>query len=338
MATRSFHYVDVDDYKVQLRVFVPKKTEHPPKPAVVMVCGLLWLGGGILGQIGFLFNDYFGKMFAQCGMPCVQIHTPVRHIAHTRFMDMVALVTLPLGMFGITREVLVVGDALMLATSLLDVIPLLILPYSSRLGFFTLPVVHLSIRCIQWLRGAIPGPPRQDHQKDIAAAVAWAEKSKELMGSSGKLVLCGYSSGGHCAALYGVSPKVSKSEAFEAVVLISGIYGIRSHTWQGWRRLVAPVFNVLYGDILGAWTPEERDALSPECMVKRDLSNQDWYVLSAEMELMRLPLEPLFFETKGLCTSLMEKGAKVHRVTCGLNHWLLIVKIGDFMRPFCAGL
>ena len=36
------------------------------------------------GTIGLIFNDKFGYEFAQNGVPCVQIHTPSRHIAHTR--------------------------------------------------------------------------------------------------------------------------------------------------------------------------------------------------------------------------------------------------------------
>lgn len=334
--TRSFRYLDVDGQQVQLRVFLPAKAASPPKPAVVMVCGLLWLGTGTLGRIGLAFNDVFGRAFAAAGTPCVQIHTPSRHLAYTRIMDLAVSLLWPLGYFGILRAPLIIGDVAMLTTSVLDCTPLLLLPLASSLGAWALPLFHLLVRAVQWLRGAIPGPPPRDHQKEIAATVAWTQANKELLESSGRLVLCGYSSGGHCASLYGGSPEAPQ---FDAVVLISGIYGLRTHAWAGARRLLAPVFDMLFADILGLQTPEERDRNSPDVMVKRDLKGQDWYVLSAQMELMGLqPFEDILFQTKPLCDAVTAKGATVHRMTCGLNHWLLLLNFAGFVKPFCDSL
>jgi len=323
-----------------VRVFIPPSAGKPSKPAVVMVCGLLWLGEGLLGRIGLTFNDGFGYAFAASGAPCVQIHTPCRHIAHTRMMDFAVLLLWPLSLLHpVLRAVLFLADALLLAASPVDLLALLFLvPLASwpRIGGLALPACHLLLRAVQGLRGALPGPKHRDHQREIAAAVAWAQGNQKLLNSDGRLVLCGYSSGGHCASMYALS---SKAPRFEAVVLISGIYGLRTDTWSGFRRLLAPVFNMLYADCLGVHTPEERESSSPEVLAKSELNGQDWYVLTAQMELMGLqPFEDILFQPKTLCNSLTAKGAKVHRVTCGLNHWLLVLKIGDFVRPFCEKL
>lgn len=333
---RSFHHVKVDGEQVQLRVFVPPAVPGESRPAVVMVCGLLWMGGGLLGRIGLGFNDGFGWAFAAGGVPCVQVHTPCRHIAYTRLMDLVMVLALPLGLLPIFRLPLIVGDVLMLGIIPLDLVALLLLPLAARLGPFALPCFHLATRAVQWLRGAFLGPSPRPHQKDIAATVAWTRENQALLGSDGRLVLCGYSSGGHCAALFGLSPE---SPRFEAVVLISGIYSLRTDVWSGMRRWLAPAFNMLFQDILGVCTPEEREVQSPEAAARRSLNGQDWYVLSARMELMRLqPFEDILFQAGALCEALTAKEAKVHRVTCGLNHWLLVLNIADFVHPFSKSL
>ena len=126
------------------------------------------------------------------------------------------------------------------------------------------------------------------------------------------------------------------------MVLISGLYNLRTHAWTGGRRLLAPVFDLIYSEILGVATPKDRDRESPEWLVpvtKADLDGQPWFVLSARMELMGLePFQDIFFQAEPLCMALRMRGAKVERITCGLNHWLLVLNIGDFIKPYCQGL
>merc|ERR1712216_574641 len=162
--------------------------------------------------------------------------------------------------------------------------------------------------------------------------VAWMAHHKELLGSDGRLVLCGYSSGGHCASLHALSKDAPK---YEAVVLISGLFSLRTDTWTGGKLLLKPVFNLLFGDAYGATDDALRKAASPTCAVPRQLKG-DWYVLTAKMELMRAPVieDILFGSTDAFCDALQAAGAKVHRVTCGLNHWLLIFGIDAFVGPF----
>lgn len=282
------------------------------------------------------FNDGFGYAFARNGVPCVQVHTPSRHLAYTRIMDFTVCLLWPLSWFYVPRVLLIVGDVIMLSIIVWDILPLLLLPFAGVLGPFALPVVHLFIRGFQWLRGDIPGPKRRPHQKEIDAAVLWAQQHQELLCSNGKLILCGYSSGGHCASLYAGT---CAAPPFDSVVLISGIYGLRTHTWSGFRSLLAPVFDRVFSDILGVQTNEERDSQSPDAMIRREFNGQDWYILSAKKELMGLqPFEDILFQPKTLCDALVAKGAKVHRVTCGLNHWVLVLNIEEFVRPFCEGL
>mmetsp|Transcript_49730 Transcript_49730/g.144286 ORF Transcript_49730/g.144286 Transcript_49730/m.144286 type:complete len:345 (-) Transcript_49730:108-1142(-) len=334
--TRSFHTIVADKREVQLRVFTPDTPDGPPKPAVVMVCGLLWLGEGFLGRIGLAFNDSFGYTFARHGVPCVQIHTPSRHIAHTRLMDFAAMLLWPLSWIPILSLPLLCADVLMLSITLIDVSLLILVPFLSFLGPLSLPMLHLAVRSAQWLQGSLPPPEPSTHQKEVAAAVAWAKAKQQILRSDGRLVLCGYSSGGQCAALYALSPAAPR---FHAVVLISGIYSLQTQAWTGWRRLLTPIFNALYGDILGVTTDESRRLQSPEVMVEQSVQGQDWYVLTAKMELMGLqPFEDILFNGGQLCTALEGKGASVHRVQCGLNHWLLVLRINDFIQPFCASL
>merc|ERR1712218_79512 len=151
-------------------------------------------------------------------------------------------------------------------------------------------------------------------------------------GSTGRLVLCGYSSGAHCASLYAMSEKASE---FESVLLISGIYDIHTDAWTGWMSYLAPVINVLLKDIVGAVTPELREKLSPVKMVERRLDGMDWHVLNAESELLGIqPFQDLLFSSDALCEQLTSKGANVHRATCGHNHWLLIFSFDAYVRKF----
>jgi len=336
MAKREFRTISVDGRDVQLRVFTPGTEDGPQKPAVVMVCGLMWLGGGLLGQVGLVFNDVFGYAFARGGVPCVQIHTPSRHIAHTRIQELQALLLWPLSCIPLLNLPLLLADVVMLSITPIDVCMLVLVPVLSLLGPLALPVLHLVVRGGQWLQGTFPAPQPASHQKEVAAAVAWAKSNQELLRSDGRLVLCGYSSGGQCASLFALSPTAPR---FHAVVLISGIYGLQTDEWTGIRRWLAPCFNLLYKDILGVSDKEARRLQSPEVMVQMSHEGQAWYVLSAKREIMGLqPFEDIFFNVNPLCTALKAKGACVHRVQCGLNHWLLVMNINDFIRPFCAGL
>ncbi|CAE8654701.1 unnamed protein product, partial [Polarella glacialis] len=137
----GFHTIIVDGRDVQLRVFVPDPVAKDPgldndnvsnaakltgktpgsKPAVVMVCGLLWLGEGLLGLIGVTFNDAFGRAFARHGVPCVQIHTPQRHLKHTTLMDIHLLLLLPMCLVPGLRFLVLAADVAMLMTSRADV-------------------------------------------------------------------------------------------------------------------------------------------------------------------------------------------------------------------------
>merc|ERR1719352_1042274 len=49
-----------------------------------------------MGMIGLNFNDAFGYAFARAGVSCVQVHTPNRHLAHTRIQDILCFLMLPL--------------------------------------------------------------------------------------------------------------------------------------------------------------------------------------------------------------------------------------------------
>merc|ERR1712217_86302 len=168
-----------------------------------------------------------------------------------------------------------------------DLALLLIVPFISRIGIFALPALHLLIRGIHALEGSIPAPKIRDHQQEISATIAWVKKHQELLGSDGRLICCGYSSGGHCASLYALSAGAPR---FEAVILISGIYSLRTHVWTGGRTLLRPIFNMVYKDILGVSTAESQDKNSPEIQVKQPLQTQNWYVLTAKKELMGIPV------------------------------------------------
>jgi len=334
-------WTKANDNDVCMRVFLPalkdEDDEKKKRPAIVMVCGLLWFGEGLLGAIGNMFNDGFGWAMARAGVPCVQLHTPQRHIGYTRLMDYLAVLLFPLTAFNPLRTLIPLVDVFMIATDFFDLLPLFALVMVfERWGWWALPFAHLATRNLQWIRGSVPGPPRRDHQADIAAAVAWTQENKELLGSDGRLVLAGYSSGGHCAALFGVAEKAPK---FEAVVLISGIYSVMTDAWVGGRRLLAPLFNIIYGDILGCRTSEARRELSPEVRVERKMNGQDWYVLTAKYELMGMqPFQDILFRAEPLCDALKAKGAKVHRVSCGLNHWTLVFSFKEFANTFCRSL
>jgi len=140
--------------------------------------------------------------------------------------------------------------------------------------------------------------------------------------------------------LYGLSKKAPK---FVATVMISGIYDIHTDRWTGVRKLFAPVFNLLYSDILGVNAYFSREEASPvaaaAALPAGSMKGNDWYVLNARMELMGLePFQSMLFDASALCTQLQAKGASVKRVACGLNHWLLIYNVEGFIRPFCEAL
>jgi len=349
----AIHTVTVDGLEVQLRVFTPKekaaqsgdgapRAEPPGKmPAVVMACGLGWLGGGLIGQMGIAFNDGFGRAFARNGAPCVMVHTPARQKGHTRLIEIAALLLWPLvGIPGLAYIVPVL-DLLFMAVSRFDIHLLLLFAVPALVrragGAAALPLLHLGARLLQRLqRGR--WPKHRSQLNEIAEAVRWAQQHQELLCSDGRIVLCGYSSGGHGAALYALTGRAPPDLA--AVVLISGIYSVCTHAWTGAKRLLlAPLFDIFYEDALGVGSePEAREAASPVEMVKRDLRG-DWYVLNSKTELLGLqPFQDILFDSSALRAKLKANGATVHRVTCGHNHWLLIASIDEFIQPFCAGI
>ena len=95
-----------------------------------MVCGLLWLGSGLLGLIGVTFNDAFGRALARQGAACVQLHTPQRHLKGTRLMELALLACLPLCLLPGLRFGLLAADLAMLLSSRKDLYlaALLLLP------------------------------------------------------------------------------------------------------------------------------------------------------------------------------------------------------------------
>jgi len=357
--------VEVDGQLVELRVSVPVDLEgvaRSRRPAVVMVCGLLWLGGGLLGRIGLTFNDAFGCAFARSGCACVQMHTPSRHLAHTKIMELALAILWPLLLIPGLRLVFFAGDLFLVATSafevLLGLVCMLLIPldYASQLptlgvghfrlvgidcsvaGLLVLLFAHAVVRMFQLLRVGGSWPKCRDFMKETAAAVEWTNKNYSLLGHDGRQVLCGYSSGGHVAALHALS---AGSTQFEAIIMISGIYDLRIDTWTGSRRLLVPLFSALYYDILQIATPEAREAASPAAVAAMPVSKVQplWYFLSARMELMGIqPFERILFDTSALCNALVARGSEVKRVSCGMNHWLLIFNIESFVQPFCLSL
>ncbi|CAE8584603.1 unnamed protein product, partial [Polarella glacialis] len=202
-----------------------------------------------------------------------------------------------------------------------------------------------AVRLLQFRRGELDwdGSSFRDYGKETEAAVAWAEKHEKLLGSDGRLVLCGYSSGGHVAALHALTSSSSKKRRFTSVVLISGIYDLRTQGWDGFKEWLVPLFNLLYRDILGCKSEELRAASSPVAVAQSPKLELDtdctWWVLSAQKELMGLqPFESILFGVSELCAALKAKGATVKRATCGLNHWLLIFSFDAFAKSFCESL
>lgn len=337
-SVRSLHSLDVDGRNLELRVFVPEDACEIKRPAVVMVCGLLWLGEGLLGAIGRAFNDQFGYCFASCGVPCVQIATPNRHIAHTRFPEILAAVLWPLTLVPGLRFMLLTADALIFAITPADAIAGLLVAWSlpGLLGGpGTMLALHIAMRVLQFFLGRLPWPAHRSVLSEVAAAVTWAENHQEILRSDGRLVLCGYSSGAHCAALYGLS---EGAPDFSNVVLVSGVYNLRTEAWSGSQRALTPLWHLVLKDALGVVSATERHMLAPTSPTQKQLKGE-WYVLSARSELMGLhPFEDMLFDAGPLCDILETQGATVKRVVCGLNHWLLLFSIEDFIRPFCKAL
>lgn len=379
--TQSFQQIEVDGREVTLRVFLPAENGGGKKqkpPAVVMVCGLLWLGEGLLGFIGLNFNDAFGYAFARQGVPCVQIHTPQRHIAQTRVMELALAACSPLYVVPGLRFLLLASDICMLLTSKMDIwllllavvlpgildavvatslaVPMLLLgPVGWFLSFANMaaglvivPLLHCAVRLGQYMLGELEDRSNyRNYLKEVEAAVTWAEKHQALLGNDGRLVLCGYSSGGHVASLYGLEQCVVPTNGkrrFEAVVLVSGIYDLRTASWEGVKRFLAPIHNMLYGDIIAADSDAKRAQVSPAAVLQtkqqKDLDPDcAWWVLNAKKELMGLPIfEEILFDSSTLVAGLKAKGATVKRAECGYNHWLLVFGFPSFAASFCEGL
>ncbi|CAK0871248.1 unnamed protein product, partial [Prorocentrum cordatum] len=172
-------------------------------------------------------------------------------------------------------------------------------------------------------------------------------RSRELLGSDGRLVLCGYSSGGHVAALLALAQCEAGRKGgprFDAVVLISGLYDLRTETLKGPARVVAPALNFVYRGILGLAGERERHEASPAALVRSGQQGRldagcPWWVLSARRELLGLwPLEDAVFGCSDFVDGLAAKGADVRRAECGYNHWLLVFSFDAFARSFCGSL
>ncbi|CAK0871247.1 unnamed protein product, partial [Prorocentrum cordatum] len=131
---------------------------------------------------------------------------------------------------------------------------------------------------------------------------------------------------------------------FDAVVLISGLYDLRTETLKGPARVVAPALNFVYRGILGLAGERERHEASPAALVRSGQQGRldagcPWWVLSARRELLGLwPLEDAVFGCSDFVDGLAAKGADVRRAECGYNHWLLVFSFDAFARSFCGSL
>ena len=119
--------------------------------------------------------------------------------------------------------------------------------------------------------------------------VAEAEENQKLLGSDGRLVLCGYSSGGHVASLYGAEHCAEGASKFCAVVLVSGIYDLRTEGWQGLKGWLRPLFELVYRDVLGLESSAQRAEASTAAVLasKRQKALEKscvWWVLNAKKE------------------------------------------------------
>eukprot|EP00434_Breviolum_minutum_P038763 symbB.v1.2.034397.t3/scaffold4431.1/size39743/2 len=219
--------------------------------------------------------------------------------------------------------------------------------FRNRRGIWFIDNTAALMRCFISMAVLLLRTTRFSVTAQVEAAVTWAEKNQALLGNDGRLVLCGYSSGGHVASLYGLEhcavPKSGKRR-FEAVVLVSGIYDLRTDGWKGIKRFLAPVNNMIYGDIIAADSDEKRAKASPAAVVQakeqKDLDPDcTWWVLNAKKELMGLPIfEEILFDSSSLVSGLKAKGASVKRAECGYNHWLLVFGFPSFAASFCEGL
>eukprot|EP00439_Symbiodinium_sp_Y106_P077727 s896_g16.t1 len=215
-------------------------------------------------------------------------------------------------------------------------------------GLVLVPALHFAFRTGQYLMGELDlsGEGRRDYLKEVEAAVSWAEENTKALKSDGRLVLCGYSSGGHVAALYGLEHCAAAKKGrgrFEAVVLVSGIYDLRTN-WEDARRFLAPVMNLIFKDILGADSEAKRAAVSPAAVVQSSQQKAldgdcTWWILNARKELLGLPLlEDILFASGGLADGLKAQGAPVRRAECGHNHWLLVFGFPAFASAFSETL
>ena len=135
-----------------------------------MVCGLLWLGEGLLGSIGLAFNDALGRALAQRGMATVQLHTPQRHLARTRLMELALTAALPLCLLPGLRALLLATDLAMLATSKKDLYLLMILLLPGLLDVLAAAL-------------AVPARPRSfgpESTKNVGKAMENLENSRRL--------------------------------------------------------------------------------------------------------------------------------------------------------------
>lgn len=226
------------------------------------------------------------------------------------------------------------ADVIFMAVSRLDLIFVVLVPFLSLFGPFGLPLLHLGIRCGQWMQGCIPFPKHASHYREIDKAVSWAHDNKEFLENDGRFILCGYSSGGNCASLYALSQPARR---FHSIVMVSAAFlDTRTEHWTGLKAWFAPIFNAVFSEVLGINSTSLRESGSPLVAVKEDRAGEQWYILNARSELMGMPGQDILFDAEPFCKALKGKGAEIHRVTCGLNHWSLIFSLEPFVSSFCG--
>jgi len=360
------HSIDLPDGRsLEMRSYVPRApagsstVPEPARPTVVLNGGMMWIGLGFLGWISWSFNREFGFAFARNDMSCVVLLSPGRHIMHTWIAEFVLVCLLmPFICFSAIPQliwmfilILVLGSVWMDSILFL---PLAGLLHLLDAGLLSVPTIWALIRVSQKLRGQLECAPA-DPLVDMQAAVAWTQAQKELLGSDGRLVVAGYSSGGHVAAHYLLS-KCPKP-IFEVSVLISALLALRLEDeadGEGKQSGVLRRLTQLPRDFVRLFFKQcmtQGQGFQPGwrglCPIATACAgNARWpakrcLVTNAENELCGFPGEKLLFGSTGaFCDALTKhRGvAEMQYKACGRNHWHMIMCLDKVLRPLRESL
>ena len=295
--TQTYYYANSSLFEQSLDVFTPSIPD-PSLPLVLLVVGSGWLGHHSFIYSGCSWWNASGpKTIAATGATCVCI----RHR----------------GAFPLLQ-------------------PGLCIALAGALGYYAtrhyansqlqMTVLIAAGLMAGWMLLARGSASFEDMLDDVATAITWSQANESLNPAGTKLVLGGYSSGGHVlTSLLNRTPSLAAQA--DGVLLLSGVLGTRPATSPATPRWLTDV--VCTGVWGGAWSAIPSPVHTMQALAassrKANKHNLPRHLLvGCKSETFGIPLLDTFFCRDAYAAAVTRAGGDADVITVDADHWTVL--------------